>query len=290
MMLRVLRAGLVGATLLATSSGVHAAGKSINQCTTIKEPGSYTVTKNLSAAGDCLVVAASFVTIDLDGYVMTGNGTGQGIGSGPFDARNVAVRNGTLVNFLVGINLDSTVGGAVIEKVRLFGNGTGISCGNSCTITDNTLEQNGSGIVVNEAARIVGNTVAENTQASGVAIFLGDNSYASGNTVFNNGGAGISGAQNNIVTDNIVKGSQGNGIEVQDGNTVTKNSIQANTSSGIIVGVGSSVIGNTSTSNSAAGIIAQCPSNVVENTTVGNSPNLTLLVVATPCNATNNVQ
>jgi parallel beta-helix repeat protein len=281
----MLRVGLVGACLLATSSGVQAAGRGIGQCSTINQAGSYVLTKNLTAAGDCLVVTADFVTIDLDGYTIAGNGTGKGISG---DQRNVAVRNGVIVNFAFGILLDSTTGGAVIEKVRLFGNGKGIVCGNSCTITDNTLEQNGDGIEVNEAARIVGNTVGECTTNGGNGIFLGDNSYASGNTVFNNNGRGIVGVNNNLVTDNIVKGSDGVGIQVQDGNTITKNSVQFN-DSGIVVGQGNSVIGNTSTGHSlGAGLIATCPSNIVENTLVGNTPNLTQIGLG--CNASNNVQ
>jgi hypothetical protein len=52
----------------ALSSG-SALAASINKCTTIGKPGSYTLTRNLRATGgDCLVVAADFVTIDLGGW------------------------------------------------------------------------------------------------------------------------------------------------------------------------------------------------------------------------------
>src|SRR2546421_1759954 len=51
----------------------------ITQCTTITQPGSYIVVQNLVAAGDCLVVAADFVSIHLAGSLLIGNGTGTGI-------------------------------------------------------------------------------------------------------------------------------------------------------------------------------------------------------------------
>ena len=56
-----------------------ALGNRISKCGTISKPGSYVLTRNLTANGDCLVVAANFVTIDLGGWVITGNGTGGGI-------------------------------------------------------------------------------------------------------------------------------------------------------------------------------------------------------------------
>src|SRR5262249_46179573 len=50
--------------------------KGLSSCKSLTTPGSYVLTGNLSAVGDCLVVAADFVTIDLAGFSVTGNGTG----------------------------------------------------------------------------------------------------------------------------------------------------------------------------------------------------------------------
>jgi len=47
----------------------------IKACQTISQPGSYELANNLTATGDCLVIAASFVTIDLAGFsISTTNG------------------------------------------------------------------------------------------------------------------------------------------------------------------------------------------------------------------------
>src|SRR2546428_5578353 len=54
----------------------------ISACTAITTSGSYILTRNLVAAGNCLVVAADFVTTDLAGHTISGNGTGGGITTG----------------------------------------------------------------------------------------------------------------------------------------------------------------------------------------------------------------
>jgi hypothetical protein len=40
----------------------------IKACQTISQPGSYELANNLTSSGDCLVIAANFVTIDLAGF------------------------------------------------------------------------------------------------------------------------------------------------------------------------------------------------------------------------------
>jgi hypothetical protein len=66
----------------------------IEKCQTISKPGSYKLINNLKAGNnaDCLVITASFVTIDLAGFTITGRGspTGEGI-------RTTALSPGQLV-------------------------------------------------------------------------------------------------------------------------------------------------------------------------------------------------
>jgi hypothetical protein len=74
----------------------------ITACGTISQSGSYVLAQNLSAAsGDCLVIAATRVTIDLAGFTITGTGTGTGITAiNPFD---ITVRNGSITGFHSGV-------------------------------------------------------------------------------------------------------------------------------------------------------------------------------------------
>jgi hypothetical protein len=52
----------------------------ISKCTKITKPGSYLVTRNLTAVGDCLVLEARNVTLDLGGWI-TGDGAEDSTGS-----------------------------------------------------------------------------------------------------------------------------------------------------------------------------------------------------------------
>jgi hypothetical protein len=95
----------------------------IHSCRTIDQSGSYVLDRNLEATGDCLVVATSHVTIDLAGYTISGNGSGNGIrtyddpatpGIEQFEA--ITVRDGSITGFLRGIELFGR--NHVIERVR----------------------------------------------------------------------------------------------------------------------------------------------------------------------------
>src|SRR5437899_4572911 len=76
----------------------------ISACVTITTPGSYILTRNLVAAGDCLVVAADFVTIDLAGHMIRGNRTGIGIQDSGL-RKGIAIHDGTITNFLAGLRI-----------------------------------------------------------------------------------------------------------------------------------------------------------------------------------------
>ena len=66
-----------GATLLEFGRGTQAAPIPIRECQTISLPGSYVLERNLTTAGDCLVINASFVTVDLNGFSITGSPRGH---------------------------------------------------------------------------------------------------------------------------------------------------------------------------------------------------------------------
>jgi len=71
----------------------------ISACGPIAQSGSYVVEKNLTAAGDCLVIRADFVTLDLGGFVLTGNGSGNGVTNNNVSHQGILIRNGTITNF-----------------------------------------------------------------------------------------------------------------------------------------------------------------------------------------------
>lgn len=79
-----------------------AAPKNIGVCGIISEPGSYLLTKNLNAIGDGLTVTADYVTIDLAGFTIFGDGTGAGI-KGDGTRLAITMRDGTITTSPMGL-------------------------------------------------------------------------------------------------------------------------------------------------------------------------------------------
>jgi hypothetical protein len=101
----------------------------IQKCRTIEKPGSYKLVNNLTftgTTGTCLTITASFVTIDLAGFTITGPGPAfvfppngpTGIVAGN-DRTGIAVRDGTISGFFRDVDLGSD--GSIVEGLRVFG-------------------------------------------------------------------------------------------------------------------------------------------------------------------------
>jgi hypothetical protein len=174
--------------LTAAATSVAAAPKAINSCQVISESGSYIVTKNLKAAGDCVIVTADNVTIDLDGYTLEGDGTGQGVGDADVARQNITVRNGTIRNFRVGVSLAKPGGPhsvrSVVERIRAVQNTFfGIRSGQNSVVRDCIASDNGTSGMFVSGGLIVGNIANDNASVGILALcpsnFVGN--YANGN-------------------------------------------------------------------------------------------------------------
>ena len=162
------------AALLVVCTGAQfteaaAAPRPINSCQTIDESGSYVLSRNLTAAGHCLVLAADNVTIDLDGHTITGNGTGNGIWFGDATRQNITIRNGVITNFGNGIDLSGlivTKQGSVVERIHAVQNtDAGIRTASNSIVRDNIANGNGTyGILVLGESLVVGNVANYNGQ------------------------------------------------------------------------------------------------------------------------------
>ena len=86
-----------------------AAPRLVTNCMAITQPGSYIVFNNIQATGDCLVVQSDFVTIDLSGFAISGNGTGAGVVEHlAVGRRGITIRNGTITGFASAIQLGNS--------------------------------------------------------------------------------------------------------------------------------------------------------------------------------------
>ena len=250
------------AALLLAANPVLAGGRThISSCTKkpyiISKAGSYVLTENLSTTGDkdCIVVEVGSVTIDFDGFAITGSK----VAVHGRNSRGVTILNGTIrLAASDGIVLGNN---GIVNNMQVNVNfGNGIVCAIHCIITDNTVNSNGSqGIQVLAAATIVNNTVSYNGRHG--IVCRGDRFSAaeckiSGNTVTLNGqsvlgGSGILAGSQSVIEDNTVNGNFDEGV-VASSSTVSGNAVNSNGKAGVRATNGSVLSGNTANFNGKA--------------------------------------
>jgi hypothetical protein len=237
--IRLLLAGMLLLTVAAADAA--AAPDVINNCKVISKPGSYVLGKNLFAAGDCLAVTADYVTIDLAGFSIFGDGTGAGI-RGDSERKAITMRDGTITNFEDGINFCMPGGPAtpshqiVVERIRAIDN---VNAG-MCLLAFNPL----AGITVKD-------------------------SYASGN-----GGAGVDMGGRAVVTGNTLNDNT-NGLRISGTATIVGNTISGNSNAGILSGNHSFDVVNNRVQGTNIGIQVFCPSVILGNVVGGATPLIT---------------
>jgi len=91
---------------------------------------------DLVCSGDALHITADNVTLDLDGHVVTGTGTGGGITAR--GRRNINIRGGTIQNFVTGILVAQSTG-VVLSQNRLTQNREAIFLNGA---SDNVVKEN----------------------------------------------------------------------------------------------------------------------------------------------------
>jgi len=222
---------VVGAVMPAPWASAQAQEGSIEieKCQTIDKSGSYKLVRNLTfsgSSGACLMITAGGVTLDLAGFTISGHTSGFAtttaiLASG--DLRGIAVQNGSVSGFQIGIDLGSATG-SLVEKLRVF---------NIIPITSQTTQPTGiiaSGIVRSNAVfgplttfpvatgifatgTLTGNYVTGNAQG----MLIGRGSTVIGNTATDNRLFGFSVTCPSNVTDNTA-------VNNPDGNLVPETS------------------------------------------------------------------
>jgi parallel beta-helix repeat protein len=223
-----------------------------------------TITTNTtfdSNVGPCLAgltVGADNITIDLNGFTLSGDpvAVGEGPGVDITGRTGVTVRNGTISNFDAGVGItggsNNTVTYMTLTDNRGttntdFGDGVAIFNSTGNTVSFNQIRNNGpySGISlirssnnVVEHNQIVGNNQAANN-TSGIRVENVGNAGSNANTIRYNlvQGSGLDGIQifsrsnDNMVNNNTVLQSGRDGINVFAGanrNTIQDNQVRFN--------------------------------------------------------------
>jgi hypothetical protein len=225
------RAALAAAALACLP--VLAAPTPITACQAITQPGSYIVMNNLaSSTGDCLRVGADFVTIDLNGFVLTGNRFYMGITTLREEVlRGITVRNGVLQNFFVGVALYRSTS-VTVERVVTIGNaGNGIELGDHGVVRDSVSTGNvNSGISVAMGGMLVNNTASEN------------------------GLWGLTGGTGTAFIGNVARSNKDHGINTVEGASLEHNSASGNGRDGLHVVCPSAVIANAAYKNAGVNL------------------------------------
>lgn len=235
----------LAAILPATPAGArerHGRGQGpseIKRCQMINRSGSYRLVRNLKAAGDCLVVTAQGVTIDLAGFAITGDGTGTAITAQPADARSIpqmrtVLRNGDISHFARATNLSGTV-----EGLRVTFNDTGISVGVGI-VRNNIVQFNGSPGIGLADGLVAGNLVVAND----TGISLKEAGVITGNEVLGNRiGIDVSGTGSTLIG-NVSDGNSEIGLRVACPSNLVHNTMVGNGTNLVLNGTGCHTEGN----------------------------------------------
>ncbi len=147
--------------------------------TTISKSGSYILNRNLvnssKNGADTVLVTASNVTIDLQGFTIMSTASTTGNGINATGQSNVVIRNGVITGF--GGAAIITGNNGSISAITATGNGSGITCGIGCLASGNVIQGNTgfgltfsdptSGYLGNVMQGNSGNTVGAGGQVSG---------------------------------------------------------------------------------------------------------------------------
>ncbi|HUR22963.1 MAG TPA: right-handed parallel beta-helix repeat-containing protein [Acidimicrobiales bacterium] len=216
---------------------------------------------NIGPCGAGLVIGANNITLDLNGFTITGGPVGDGPGILLEDRTGVTVRNGTVTQFDAGVAIDGGSGNNV-NNMRIldnrgnfstdFGDGIAMFATSGNRITNNQVRNNGPydgiGMIASSFNLIDSNQVTDNLQSS---------SNTAGIRVEN---LGRNASNDNVITNNLVANNALDGIEVFAGgsrNQIRFNQIFGNARDGITVFAGGSnniIEGNQIRSNREDGI------------------------------------
>lgn len=239
---------------------------------TITKSGSYYLTTNIvyAGAGDGITIATNDVTIDLNGFSLTGprNFSYTGIDYANSSVINITIRNGTIDRWGYGLRLWSYYhlqnlfvvsnynAGAdlykngVIENCSFIYNGDdGIHAYGPLAISRCTAERNASA-----GFYLIGGATIQNCSAS------------------LNQGEGLIATSGSIISDCSVYNNYTNGISVDNGCTVDRCSVFENYGVGILADESCSIKNCNASGNRMHGISAGSYNQVADNLCATNGP------------------
>jgi hypothetical protein len=120
----------------------------------LKKSGSYLQTSNVmvkNTSDTAVLITASNVTLDLQGFTIAGPGSGTGVGIDASGFSNVTIENGIITGMGgAGMKLGPN---CIVRNVQVLSNGgDGIDCGPSCLVSNSVISSNlGAGLNFTDA-------------------------------------------------------------------------------------------------------------------------------------------
>jgi hypothetical protein len=265
-------------TTLAGAPQARAGGVvNISTCQTLSGFNTvYRLTTDLTpttTCGDCLVVAADRITIDLQGHSITNTcfGNGLAITDGRSARDLIVVKNGSITGYAIGVALESSTRVSVLGITSTFNLNVGIVVGARGLVKSSEVSGSVFGIRVHDRSQVQ----QCNAHDNGLGISsVGDNCLITMNT-----------ANFNTV-----------GIALPDANKCTVSYNTASNNSDVGIGAGGVSVGGSGhlvTQNVAMNngsffdYTINCPSTVTNNTSTNGFPT-SYLINGTDCHLANN--
>ncbi len=243
----------------------------------IGQAGSYYLTDNmLIGPGDRgIEIAASSVTIDLNGFQIAGFGGLQGIVASTTAIERITIRNGFIVTCSGGGVDLASIPGVIVEGVNVegsFGTGAdGIAVGANSTVRGCIVKSNqGNGILVGTNSTISGCTAADNS-LSGINADGGctiTDCSAADNSLL-----GIDASLYATITNCSASNNALTGIDARSGSVITSCTASNNIGSGIVTEAQCVITNCTASSNDINGITTDLRSTITNCTASVNSGN-----------------
>ncbi len=257
-----------------------------------------TLTNNLTSNGSCFAIRTSGLTLDCNGYSLTGNGTEYGIIANY--TTGTTIKNCLLYNFSSGVLLNYTNGSTIHNVTAMNNNYSGIYLGFAFAnnITYNTISSNKNYGIYLEGSNynnLTNNTANNNLNNYGIGLSNANFTRIVNNTAINNSvGFYLAGSGNNTLNENTARNNTLDGfmLHTSHNNTLLMNTANNNSRYGIYLfsADNNTVTQNRAYNNSNFGIyLHQSDDNVFLHNQMNNNTNGGLSVLGSAhINLTNN--
>jgi parallel beta-helix repeat protein len=278
---------LILLTLLLTQTIAFSAGEPINvtNCTIIKNPGVYVLTKDItnSTSSICIDIQSGDVIFDGQGFKIDGIGSGDGIKVYNYSITlpNVTIKNVTLNEWNNGVKVYNSENASLIDLTITNGTiGVEIDLASNLTIVNSLLKDNTlGGIILSDSENIVisRNTIQNNGEGpwtySGIQVSGSNNVTVSDNYLYGNGYRGIYINSNNVtISNNSILNSYDDGVLVSGMNvTLKNNTVKFSGGNGYTVWTNATIESCISESNSGYGIRIDGQNATILNCTILNN-------------------